>query len=392
MKHPPDIERHIRQHLHQHWSHDLAAEVTHEPTWWPRRYTLGRPTEAFLRDAYGELIDLLDEWRTWTARHRGGLVERNIRVDGRTYPVITHIIIPTLDTAADIIGGEWAARLQRARTYAALIDRRFPHRRNILDKTLAAVADWSRVDVELLLRAAAWFEQNPTSRFSPRQVPLEGFHTKWLESRRSVVARLAGLDDLGLLPPHPSRIHFTYLDPGHLSRGGRHHDSATVGDTFRPAYTPEILLISENKDTAIHFPHLPGAIAVEGAGSGAHAIASFAWIQNAPLIVYWGDMDSDGLRILDQFRSAGIYARSLFMDFPAYERWEMYGTDTDKHGNPISVDTRPAPHRLEQNERDLYELLNDAAGTRYRRVEQERIPLELARAEVLAMYTKAATP
>ncbi|MGD4206361.1 DUF3322 domain-containing protein, partial [Xanthomonas citri pv. citri] len=123
--------------------------------------------------------------------------------------------------AADVAGESWQARLLRARAYAAIVDARFPHRRAVLAKTVAAVADWSLLDVELLAQAASWFGENPDSRLSPRQVPLAGFHTKWLESRRSVVARLAGLDDLGLLPAHPSRIHFTYLDPRHLQAGGR---------------------------------------------------------------------------------------------------------------------------------------------------------------------------
>ena len=392
MRQIADIEERIRQHVGQRWADDVSSELTGEQTWWPRRYSLGRPDDESLEDGYGGIIDLVDQWRRWADRHGATLVERNVRVHGIIYPVLSHIVIPSVDAAAKVSGQPWVDRLQRARAYAALLDTRFPHRREVLSKTIALVADWTPVDVDLLARAASWFETNPESMLSPREVPLEGFHTKWLESRRSVVARLAGLDHLGLLPPHPSRVHFTYLDPQHLAAGNRRHDSATVGDTFTPAYPPDVIIICENKDTAIHFPELPYAIAVEGAGSGATAFATFDWLRAAPLVVYWGDMDADGLRILAQFRDAGIPARSLFMDVPAYSRWNAYGTTTDKRGNPITADDRPSPAHLDEHERELYETLNLPANTGYRRVEQERIPLADAYAAVRRMQATTAEP
>lgn len=331
-----------------------------------------------LEIGFGDLIELVDSWRTQATAWGADIVERNIRADGTAYPMPSHIVIPSINVAAAIAGPGWTARLARGREYGRIIDAQFPHRRDVLARTILATADWTRVDVGLLAQAASWFEQHPRSGLSPREVPLEGLHTKWLESRTQTVARLAGLSDLGLHPPHPSRIHFTYLDPAHLEAGNRRHDSATVGDAFKPAYPPQIVIICENKDTAIHFPQVRGAIAVEGAGSGAGAFADTDWLRQAPLVIYWGDMDADGLRILAQFRDADIPARSLFMDIPSYERWELYGTNSDKRGNPIAADRRPAPANLEHDERALYELLNDPSSARYRRVEQERIPLDIA--------------
>lgn len=392
MRQIADIERQIHRHVEERWAEDVAAEVTGEKTWWPRQYALGRPDAATVADEYDDLIDLVDRWRTWASTHGAAVVESNIRIEGVTYPILSHVLVPSLDVAARVAGTRWAPRLRHAREYCSLIDTRFRYRRNVISKIVRAVVDWAPVDVDLLVRAASWFEESPISGLSPRQVPLEGFHTKWLESRRAVVARLAGLDDLGLLPPHPARIHFTYLDTQHIEAGGRKHDSATVGDAFTPAYPPHLVVICENKDTAIYFPEMPDAIAVEGAGSGAAAFAAFSWLRDAPLVVYWGDMDADGLRILAQFRTAGISAESLFMDVPTYERWEAFGTNTDKRGDAISADSRPAPAHLEHHERALYELLNDSTSARYRRVEQERIPLADAHAAIRQMQAAAATP
>lgn len=219
MRQIADIERRIRQHVEQRWADDVAAELTRGPTWWPRRYALGRPDAASLEDAYGDIIDLVDQWRTWASGHGAAVVDSNIRVDGVTYPVLSHILVPSLDVAAGVAGEEWMARVARGREYAAAIDAHFPHRRDVLARTVAATTDWAPVDLELLTQAAAWFEEHPASGLSTREVPLAGFHTKWLETRMQVVARLAGLSDLGLLPRHPSRIHFTYIDPVHLAAG-----------------------------------------------------------------------------------------------------------------------------------------------------------------------------
>jgi len=373
-----EVERRVRLHVTERWADEVASESTGEQKWWPRAYPLGRPDARMLEIGFGDLIELVDSWRTQATAWGADIVERNIRADGTAYPMPSHIVIPSINVAAAIAGPGWTARLARGREYGRIIDAQFPHRRDVLARTILATADWTRVDVGLLAQAASWFEQHPRSGLSPREVPLEGLHTKWLESRTQTVARLAGLSDLGLHPPHPSRIHFTYLDPAHLEAGNRRHDSATVGDAFKPAYPPQIVIICENKDTAIHFPQVRGAIAVEGAGSGAGAFADTDWLRQAPLVIYWGDMDADGLRILAQFRDADIPARSLFMDIPSYERWELYGTNSDKRGNPIAADRRPAPANLEHDERALYELLNDPSSARYRRVEQERIPLDIA--------------
>jgi hypothetical protein len=136
---------------------------------------------------------------------------------------------------------------------------------------------------------------------------------------------LAGIESVGLLPRHPQRIHFTYLDPEHLAAGGSQHDSATVGDVMRPAYVPQIVLVSENKDTAIHFPPVPKGIAVEGAGfGGAEAIASIGWLTAARHLVYWGDLDPAGFEIVDHFRQAGLPVRTILMDLPTFADYERF--------------------------------------------------------------------
>ena len=189
---------------------------------------------------------------------------------------------------------------------------------------------------------------------------------------------LAGVDDLKLAPRHPAWLHFTYLDPEHRRAGRRLHDSATVGDAPDLAYRPAGVIISENKDTALHFPPLEGGISVEGVGRGGSTAAAFEWLVTVPLVVYWGDMDADGLEILDGFRAAGVPAVSILMSTGAYEQWERFGTNLDVKGQPLTARVpRPVPH-LTDDERTLYLQLTSPAWTGPRRIEQERIPLDVA--------------
>jgi hypothetical protein len=369
---------------------DRASGPGRPPEGWRPLFPLGQPDGAELDRNWAAYHALVALWRDWLVAHAPlgvRLLWRDRRVKGTSQQLPSSVVVPDVTAAAHLSGPAWVAKLDRGRRHADLLAASYPHLRQPA-RVLVEMAKMSDLDIELLQRAAAYFAQHPpigTPTMTPRQVPVEGLHAKWLNTRQHLVRDLAGLDPaggLGLLPDHPARIHFTYLDPAHLASGGRRHDSATVGDRDALAYRPDVVIISENKDTAIHFPDLPGGIAVEGDGAGGGTAAAFRWVTGAPRIFYWGDMDAAGLEILDGFRAAGVPAESLLMDPAAYETWEQYGTGHDKAGKPL--ESRPArtlPH-LTNDEAQLYARLTSPAWTRHRRIEQERIPLHVAVEEV----------
>lgn len=179
--------------------------------------------------------------------------------------------------------------------------------------------------------------------------------------------------------------------PGYRASGARKHDSASVGDTLTLPYTPTVVLISENKDTAVGFPPVSGGIAVAGGGSGASTHAAFDFIVNTELVVYWGDMDADGLEILNQFRGAGVATTSMLMDIASFEEWSRYGTNVDKRDQPLGPrQPRPVEH-LSRAEAELYAALVSSEWAQFRRVEQERIPLAVPHAALLAMLSASTT-
>ena len=188
-------------------------------------------------------------------------------------------------------------------------------------------------------------------------------------------------------------MHFTYLDPAHRAGGGRKHESITIGDLAEPAYEPEIIIILENKDTAVYFPLVCGGIAVEGEGAKAPGtLPLIPWIRKCPQIIYWGDIDAAGLSIVNDLRVAGVNAATILMNYATYEAYEQYGAWTDDKGKPIPCSPRRNLPALTAEERYLYLHLTDPAWNRVRRVEQERIPLPVATAHLLATTTYPQVP
>jgi hypothetical protein len=355
---------------------------------WPHTLALGRPSSADLGANFGTFIRQVHDWRTWAATQPVGLREQDRRVSGTAHRIPSHLVLGTLDDAAQVAEEPWPALVATARHRAAHIRDQHPAAVDPV-RALRAAAHLSDVDFDVASRAANWFTRRAAATLdghapellTPRQVPIDGVHAKWLNNHQALVRNLAGLDDLHLTAGHPARIHFTYLDPDHRATG-RRHDSYSVGDhQFTLPYEPQVIVISENKDTAVGFPPMPGAISVEGAGTGGGTIAATPWVRQAPLVVYWGDLDVDGLRILNEFRAAGVPAKSILMDLPTYEAYLRYGTNTDKNDDPIKLRPGAEPVHLTDAERELYDHLT-GPGAVVLRVEQERIPLPVAASHV----------
>ena len=390
MKTPDGLLVDLRRRVGNTWADTLTGRPTVQPAGepgdpgdagdagrpvWPLTLPLGKPTKADLDTRWTDLRRLAIDWRTW-ADERGLPLKWETRmVRGTPQTLPTHLTIPDIDSAAALLGDGWPERLARARTRHAVLAEKFPHA--AASATLRAVDRLTDIDFGLLCDAAAWFATYDATGYTPRQVPIEGLHGKWLNHNQALVTRLAGRDTLGLVG-RPSRVHFTYLDPAHRAAGGRHHDSHTLGDTTTPAYPPRIAVITENKDSAVYFPEVPGGIAIEGNGDAAIRVLRIPWLAAVPAIVYWGDIDADGYEIVHALRDGGLPVTTILMDGAAYTGYERFGAWTDDKGAPIGCADRQDLHRLTDAEWAVYEQITDPSWSRVRRVEQERIPLDVA--------------
>jgi hypothetical protein len=372
VKTPQDVLAYLDGKIGDTWQHTVFGCLNG----WPLRIPLGKPSTADLETRFPAVQRWAIDWRTWAEAHDLVFDTENRLARGTRQRLPTHVTVPDLDTAAGLLGGVWPARLTRARARSRVLAERFPDAAT--PSRIRYVDGLSDVDFGLLCEAATWFAEHDGTGLTPRQVPIEGLHGKWLNRHRTVLTALAGKETLGLVD-RPTRVHFTYLDPGHRALGRRRHDSMTLGDAVTPAYQPRLAVIAENKDTAVLFPELPEAIAVEGNGyAGAALLPRIPWLREVSSLLYWGDIDAVGYEIVDRLRGNGLPVQTILMDLDTYTAYERYGAWTDDRGQPLPCLPRKDLPRLTPAERQVYETLTDPTWDRTRRIEQERIPLAIA--------------
>ena len=338
---------------------------------------MGRLSKRELVDSIDKVVRYTAELTEFAQTHHLEL-RFEARVAGGTQKVPTHVVVPDIDAAASVAGRPARARLARARNRSAILADAFPSSGSAtIAKVVARCDDASDVDFDLLVRAALWFSEHDAAGLTPRQVPLEGFHAKWLDSagRRTLISLLCGKESLGL-SGRPARVDFAYLDPLYLAGGNRRYDSYVIGDASELPYAPSVAVIVENKDTYLRFPPLEGGVCIFGGGSAGSAhVRMLPWINEVDRLLYWGDMDTDGFAILDGYREGGLEVASILMDMRAYRRYERFGTSLAIGPQQLADRRTCALEHLNASERELYDYLADPDCPTARRIEQERIPL-----------------
>ena len=67
---------------------------------------------------------------------------------------------------------------------------RWPQLSDRLPRYFAILADYSEADYRRLIDMVAWIEKSPASKLYPRQLPVSGLDSKWLEKRKGLLADL----------------------------------------------------------------------------------------------------------------------------------------------------------------------------------------------------------
>ncbi|MGJ7538517.1 MULTISPECIES: Wadjet anti-phage system protein JetD domain-containing protein [unclassified Variovorax] len=192
-------------------------------------------------------------------------------------------------------------------------------------------------DVQRLISVAQWVVEHPRSGLYLRQLPVAGVDTKWIEGgqRRSVatLVRLVHgetnsggeserdfLQLCGLRSPEP-RIHVMALDAGLRSvLGGMRDVQAPIADLAALPWRPRVTLFLENLTSAHSLPDLESTVAVVRLGHAISLASALPWIRHSN-VLYWGDIDTDGLKILSSARSHFPHTRSVLMDMSTLQRY-----------------------------------------------------------------------
>lgn len=223
---------------------------------------------------------------------------------------------------------------------------------------------FSETDFDRLVVTVGWLLAHPDSGMFIRQLPIEGVDTKWLGGNRGLVERLVGAvrgdTELGVRTL-PALVEIALLDP-ELLPGMPRLFAASIADLAGLPIAPATVLVLENKEGVYALPAAPEMVAVHGRGYGVIELASLPWLSGTD-VVYWGDLDSHGLTILDRFRSRLAGVRSVMMDTDTLTRWEHLAVPEP------TLATGETPHLEAAEQAALTAVLDRGI-----RLEQERIP------------------
>ncbi|XAS68112.1 DUF2220 domain-containing protein [Micrococcaceae bacterium Sec5.7] len=73
------------------------------------------------------------------------------------------------------------------------------------------------------------------------------------------------------------------------------------------------VIVTENLVNFLSLPQRPRTLAIFGGGYGFLALRDAAWLRECE-VLYWGDLDTHGFRILDQLRAVHPHVNSVLMD------------------------------------------------------------------------------
>jgi hypothetical protein len=376
----------------------LLREMLEPGGLYPRRRPLKRPTAATLRSDYAAA-------RAWAAELLGAAGPFSVETAevGRTtvganqLPAAA-VFVSVEDEIAFVGKAKDAVRfVEHADGLSALHPsfRLWALRRPLKLLELGA-------DALTAGRVALWLQDNPEPGIYVRQLGLSGVHTKFVESHRGVISELAsGLGSgpaadqaaeplaeipsepgsmLGVTPARtpaarfaaahgflhpPELVRFRVLDPD-VTLLGEARDLTVTAEAFSTLRLPVTrILITENLVNFLALPQLPGTLAIYGAGYGFSSLRDAAWLRECE-VLYWGDLDTHGFRILDQLRAVHPHVGSVLMDETTLlAHREVWGSEASPSKASLS--------RLTAAESLLYEgLRDDAVGTAVR-LEQELI-------------------
>ncbi len=363
-----------------------AARYARSATAWAAAAEVGRPVPAPVMElplhpptesAALAGPDAVIAWvRSWQANGVPGQVSWQVR----SWPAVGRQQIPVrvrLDTTADVAHAagrspHWQRLTDRCRQLAA----GWPADGGLeaaLTRHGEALTVLDDADMSCLVGVLTWLVQHPHSDLYPRQLPVRGVHSKWLDQHQTLVRGLVvaatGQDELGLSAP-PSLTRVLVLDP-RLRPGGLRDLAAPATDLKSWDVRPDRVIIVENLQSLLPLPDAPGVVAVHGGGAAVDVVTALPWVRGAE-VTYWGDLDSHGLAILDRARIRLPEARSVLMDVGTLHAYR----------DLCVVEPVPSVAEMPRLTGDEQALRTELAVLGQLRLEQERIPWDVCLARL----------
>jgi hypothetical protein len=377
----------LRRRLLSRWQNQRRSWLLGEGEW-PLALSTEPPTEAKLLGDWPRFDAWLAQWREVSRADQS-----TVRYEARAWSRVGEQQVPcawqfaTPEAVANELGqaARWSQAKQRFGMLASWKDD--AAWRAELSRHFDLLADLEHADFERLCRVVAWLRRHPSSGLYPRQLPIPGIDSKWVESRRAVVAAwvnalLAGAVSTDFyaatgLRAAPDRLRMRLLDPALRAAMGGLSDIEAPADEFIELNMPvRQVLVVENLVTGLACEDLPGTLVFMRRGYAVDALARLPWLAQLP-VYYWGDIDTHGLAILSRLRAYLPQTQSLLMDEPTLLAFRtLWGREEKPHA-ALELAC------LTEQEQRLYRTLQDGEYKQVR-LEQERIAWDVAWSRVAA--------
>ncbi|HXB68677.1 MAG TPA: Wadjet anti-phage system protein JetD domain-containing protein [Candidatus Acidoferrales bacterium] len=373
---PDSVREIIARRYRNRRRHWLAGEDE-----WPMHFGLGAPDEREAQRQPEALGAWIAAWQTLsgTPAGAGEIVWREChwRTLG-TQRLPERLLLHNAESAAAWLGE--GQRWQRASIRYRHLAARWPLLSTRLARYFDILADWDAAEIQRLEDLLAWLETNPRSNLYPRQLPIGGIDSKWLEGRTPLITDLVAAlqedagGDLGFyercgLRPLPHIVRLCVLDETLRQRAGGLGDiTARLDDLAALDLPASRVFIVENLQTGLAFGDHPGSVVFMALGYGVGALGRLPWVMRAPNCTYWGDLDTHGLAILSRARLQLPHLESALMDEATLLRHrDLWVSESQQYA------TAELP-LLTAAEQAVYDGLKQHRWGMNVRLEQERIP------------------
>ncbi|MBN2655946.1 MAG: hypothetical protein JXR86_02725 [Spirochaetales bacterium] len=188
-------------------------------------------------------------------------------------------------------------------------------------------------DLDRLLFLWKWMSGQRRPGIYLRQIDLEGIDSKFTEKHKKILSQWLDLtlpeeavseeyrgvsrfeERYGYLKK-PELIRFRLLYKSEEWKGCS--DISLPADEFCRLYSDEeisfrTVIVVENDICALSFPSVERGMVIFGRGYNFESLRNCRWLDKVRLF-YWGDLDTHGFAILDQFRALFPHTTSLLMD------------------------------------------------------------------------------
>jgi hypothetical protein len=408
LRYPDYVQNLIKRKFiskHRDWLKESRVSVNSQS--WPLEIRLGIPTELEAQRQPDAVRAWIAAWKSWQGENANSRNANSRNADSglgvlawserrwRSLGIQTvpeKLILESPQTLAAWIGEtlNWS----RAITRFQIMVQRWQTLTDILPRYYNVLAGYDDTDFFRLTEMLSWLYANPNSGLYPRQIPVAGIDSKWLESRKGLVTELAAV--LGAvstenvrdfhkvcgLRPQPQLIRMRILDPElRKSLGGLGDISAPLEEIAKLDIKPGFIFRVENLQTGLAFEDMTGSVVLMGLGYGVDVLGQIPWLRQARCL-YWGDIDTHGFAILSLARKYLPSLKTLLMDEATLlSHRELWVSEKHQH-------TSTELPLLTGAEKALFQSLKNNVLGQQIRLEQERIRWNLALYAIQAITTK----